>query len=312
MVKVVGTTVRLWWRRRILRVADGARLGARRWSVLAIAVAVVAAGAIALGLSTGSRPAAPVKRVVVAKGPTPAQLEAEANEQAASSWLAGQLAAGTEVGCDPVMCGYLQRAGMPAAQDVVFKPGATVPGTAAFVLSTPTLRSRSGSALAAGAPEAVASFGTGSNRVDVLVAATGGAAAFLSAEQQAVSASARAGKALLRNRQLHVGPGTRHELVSGQVDQRLLALLHQLVAAHPVYVAGFADGDPAASWPAQLRSVLIDGLTRHAGKHRISYLKADLKVLRGQSPAQGFSWQQVKRANGSAALTVQVPVPSSS
>src|ERR1700689_4459213 len=97
MVKVVATTVRLWWRRRILRVADGARLGARRWSVLAIVVAVVAAGGIALGLSTGSRPAAPVKRVVVAKGPTPAQLEAEANEQAAGSWLAGQLAAGTEV-----------------------------------------------------------------------------------------------------------------------------------------------------------------------------------------------------------------------
>src|SRR5580693_4762700 len=59
MVKVLGTTVRLWWRRRILRVADGARLGSLRWTVLAIVVALVAAGGIALGLGTGSRPAAP-------------------------------------------------------------------------------------------------------------------------------------------------------------------------------------------------------------------------------------------------------------
>ena len=311
IVRVLATTVRLWWRRRVLRVADGARLGALRWSAVAVVIAVVAAGGVALGLA-GSPPAVPARHVPPHSGPTAAQLLTEANEQSASSWLDGQLAAGTQVGCDPAMCGYLQHSGILAAQVVVLKPGAAVPGAAAFVISTPALRGRGGAALAAAAPEAIASFGTGQQRVDVLVASPGGAAAFLSAAQQAITASARTARALLRNRQLHVGPGTRRELVSGQVDQRLLGLLHQLVAAHPVFVAGFGDSDPGASFPAQLRSITIDGLTRHVGKRRISYLKADLKVLRRQVPSQGFSWHQVKRANGSAALLIQVPVPGSS
>jgi hypothetical protein len=310
MVRVVATTVRLWWRRRILRVADGARLGALRWSAVAVVIAVVAACGVAFGLA-GSQPAAPVRHVPPHRGPTAAQLLTQANEQSASSWLDGQLAAGAQVGCDPAMCGYLQHSGIPAAQEVVLKPSAAVPGAAAFVISTPALRGRAGAALAAGAPETIASFGTGRERVDVLVASSGGAAAFLAAAQQAVAASARTGRSLLRNRQLHVGPGTRQELVSGQVDQRLLGLLKQLLAAHPVFVAGFADGDPGASWPAQLRSVLMDGLIRHAGKHRISDLKADLSLLRGERP-QAFSWQQVKRSNGSAALVIQVPVQGSS
>ena len=62
--------------------------------------------------------------------------------------MQAQVDPGAQLGCDPSMCGYLAAAGVPAASQVVFNRGAGVPGAAAFVLSTPALRSQSGDSLA--------------------------------------------------------------------------------------------------------------------------------------------------------------------
>lgn len=307
LAKVAGTTLRLWWRRRVLRLPDDARVGAMRWSVLAVVVVVLAAAAAVTIAASASHPAAAPKKPVPAPL-TAAQRLTVANEQAASSWVRAQVDPGAQLACDPSMCGYLQDAGVSPASDVVFGRGAAVPGTAAFVLSTPALRSQSGSALAAGAPEVVASFGSGQERVDVLVTASGTAAAFLQTAHQAQNASARLGRSLARNRRLKEGPNTRHELATGVVDQRLLVVLKLLLAAHPVSLAGFGDADPGASWSAPLRSMTIDGLVHHVGKRRVSYLGADLSLLHGLEPPGSASVQQITRARGGTSLVIQVPL----
>jgi hypothetical protein len=308
LVRVAATTVRLWWRRRVLRLSDGVRLGALRWSVLA-AAAVVLAAVVAVPIAvSGSHPAAAPPKHPKPAAPTAAQLRTVANEQAASSWVQEQVDPGAQLGCDPSMCGYLAAAGVPTASEVVFTRGAGVPGAAAFVLSTPVLRSQSGDSLATSAPAVVASFGSGRERVDVLMAASGPAAAFQQGAQQAQNASARLGQSLARNRRLKEGPNTRHELTAGLVDQRLLVVLQKLLAVRSVSLAGFGDPDPGASWSAPLRSMTIDGLVRHVGKRRVSYVGADLRLVQGLQPPYTASAQQITRARGGASLVIQVPL----
>lgn len=309
LVRVAATTLRLWWRRRVLRLPDGVRIGAVRWSVLAAVVIVLAAVVAVPIAASGSHPAAAPKPPKP-PAPTAAQQRTTANEEAASSWVQAQVDPGAQLGCDPSMCGYLTAAGVPAASQVVFNRGAGVPGSAAFVLSTPALRSQSGDSLASSAPEIVASFGSGQERVDVLIAASGTAAAFQQAARQAQNASARLGRSLARNRRLKEGPNTRHELTTGMVDQRLLVVLKKLLAARSVSLAGFGDPDPGASWSAPLRSMTIDGLVRHVGKRRVSYVAADLRLVHGLQPPYTATVQQITRARGGASLVIQVPLRS--
>jgi hypothetical protein len=307
LARVIGTTLRLWWRRRVLHVPDGARVGTARWVAVAVILAVVAAGCVTAALAA-ARPAAPPRHVAVK--PSAAQLQALANEHAAGLWVASQVPAGTPVACDPGMCGYLASAGV--SDDLELRsgklaPGAALPAGAAFVVSTPALRHQAGSLLAAGAPEVIAAFGTGPTRADVLVVATS-AAAFQQAVQSQVAASARLGRALAHNRRLHIGATGRRELISGQVDQRLLVLLRQMVATESVYVTAFGDRDPGASWPAQLRSVTLGALRRHVRRHLVNYSNAYLDVVHRQ---QAASAQQVTGPNGGPALLIQVTVPGS-
>lgn len=291
----------------MLRLPDGARVGTLRWSVLAAAVVVLAGGGVAIAVSR-SAPAPAPKQPAAPRRPSAAQLLTVSNEQAASSWVQAQVDAGAQLGCDPAMCGYLQQAGVPGANFVVFSSGATVPGGASFVLSTPLLRTQSGTSLAAGAPEVVARFGTGPQRVDVLLATSATAAAFLQTAEHSQHLSARLGKSLARNHRLHCGAALRRALTSGKVDHRLLVVLKRMLAAHPVSLAGFGDLDPGASFPAQLRSMTLVGLVHHTGKHKVSYLHADLSLVHGLKPPYTASVQQITRPSGAAALVIQMPV----
>jgi len=310
IVRVVATTLRLWWRRRVLRLDDGDPVGAVRWSVLAaVMVIVFAAGGVAIAAG-GSAPA-PAPRKPVPRPPSAAQLLTDSNEQSASAWVQAQVDSGALLGCDPAMCGYLQDAGIPAANDVMFTRGAAVPGSAAFVLSTPLLRAQSGSSLAAGAPEVAARFGTGQERVDVLVTSSGSAATFLQAVSEAQHASARLGKSLARNKRLHAGATARHAMTTGMVDHRLLVVLKRMLAAHPVSVASFGDASLDASWHAQLRSMTVGGLVHHVGRRRVSYVHAELSLVRGLKPPYTAAVRQVTRAHGGTALVIQVPLRNS-
>jgi hypothetical protein len=304
LARVLGTTLRLWWRRRVLRVPDGAGIGMLRWTGLVVVVLVLAAAGTALGVAA-SRPA-PARHHIAAPRPDPVLVRTSANERSAAAWIAAQVAQGTPVGCDPDMCARLQSAGLPATQDAVLQAGSALPPSA-VVVGTPALRSDLGGALAAGAPETLASFGTGRAQVTVLVTPATTAAAFVSSGKQAFAASAAAGRALSHDANLHLSAAGRHVLISGQVDMRLLVLLQRLVAAHPVYLVSFGDTGPGATWPAQLRSVTIDGFAQ--GKHKASDLSATLKLLRRQRAPYRAAVQEVATTGGMS-LVIQVPAPS--
>jgi hypothetical protein len=311
LARVVGTTLRLWWRRRVLRVADGARVGTFRWAAIAVALAVVAAACVTAALAGARAVPSPPPHHVAVK-PTAAQLQALANERAAGQWIAAQVPAGTPLACDPGMCGYLVAAGVSdymAIGSGRLAAGAAVPAGVAFVISTPALRKQAGSQLAAGAPEVIAAFGTGQGRVDVLVPAAS-KAAFLETVQSQVAASAQLGRALARNRRLHISLALRAELGAGQVDQRLLIMLQHMLVAHTVEVIGFGDPDPGASWPAQLRSVTIGGLIHHQHGRLVSQLTGDVRVVHALQSAANATTQQITAPGGGPELVIQVMASS--
>jgi hypothetical protein len=307
LARVMGTTVRLWFRRRVLRVPDGARTGALRWSGVTAAVLVVAGAAAGLAVwLSGVQPAPARAHHPASPPPDPALALTAANEREAGAWIMAQVAPGTSIGCDPTMCGYLQAMGQAAAQQVVLQPEGTLPGTAAVIVATPVVRAQSGATLGSQAQEVIASFGTGPEQVQVRVTGTG----YPTAARRAVAASAKAGRALARNRRLHLAVTAQRVLVSGRVDPRLQVVLRRLLAAHPVYVLGFGDTGPGASWPALLRSVSIGRLVRGTGRHRVSDLAAVLRLLRAQGAPYRPAVVQQRLAGGQIVLTIEFPAPS--
>jgi hypothetical protein len=302
LARVVWTTLRLWWRRRVLRLPDGARLGAARWTAIGVVIALVAAGCVALVAGTGR--AAPPRPHSAAK-PSPAQLQAVPNERAAGRWVAAQITPNTTVACDPVMCGYLINAGV--GDEVVVGRGSAAISTN-LVVSTPAMRQQDSSLLAE-APEVIAAFGSGATRVDVLVATTS-AATFLTTAQEAVAASARLGRTLARNKRLHIALAAHQELTAGQVDQRLLVMLQHMLATHSVYVAGFGDADPGANWPTQLRSLTIDDLIHHSHGRLVNQITADLRVVHALQGSGDASTQQGTGPRGGPELIIQVTAAS--
>jgi hypothetical protein len=315
LARVVATTLRLWWRRRVLRVADDARIGALRWTAVAAAGLIVVGavgGGVAVALPT-SRPAPARVHHHAPPRISPAQAAETANERMAAVWIWAQVAAGTTVACDPAMCTALETAGFPAAQVFTLVPGSTLPaagqsGGASLVVETAAAQADVGPQVVTGAPQVLASFGASPELVQVRVVGST-AAAFRVAARSAITADAKNGRSLARNRRLHLGGPARAQLASGLVDPRLEVVLGKLLAAHPVYVVGFGNADPGAGWPAELRAVTITGLVRGAGRHRVSELGAVLRLLHSQPVRYRPTVKQGLGPGGEVTLTIGFPAP---
>ncbi len=319
LARVIATTLRLWLRRRVLRVADDAPIGALRWTAATAVVLIVAGGvgggvAVAVARSRSAPPAVHQPRHAPAPpAVSPAQATLAANEQAAAAWIVAQVAAGTIVTCDAAMCTALRTAGYQAAQLVTLPAGSTLPvasrpGTSDLIIETAAARAYLGRQLPGGAPRVVASFGANPELVQVRVAGST-PAAYRAAVRAAIAADAKGGRSLARNHRLHLAGAARAQLGSGLVDPRLLFLLDKLVAAHPVYVTGFGDADPGLAWPAELRAVTITGLVRGSGRHRVSDLGAVLRLLRSQPARYRAVIRQGSGPGGEVTLTLTVPAP---
>ncbi len=179
-----------------------------------------------------------------------------------------QVSGAAIIACDPAMCAALAQHGVPAGNLLVLGPGAGDPLGSDVVLGTTAVRGLFGGRLAAVyAPEVLASFGTGSARIDVRVVAPDGSAAYrraLAADRQARRA---AGLQLLRDPRLTAAPAARAALADGQVDARLLITLSALAVSQPVQVTSFGSPAPGASPGLPLRTA---ELTAPAGTaHRM-------------------------------------------
>jgi hypothetical protein len=329
-VTVIGTTLRLWLRRRVLRVPDAREVStARRAGLVAgivVIVAVIAAGAVALSLAVA--PARPVgakarpHHRATAPVVTPLQLDTEANIASASAWIAADISQQALVACDPATGTVLAADGFPAAREDVLQPGDQLPAepagqpggaSATLLVATQALGTQYGAGLDAAAPVVLASFGTGEASVQVRLVLTGGAAAAQQDAATALAARRSAGRALAKFRHAHMHAAARRQLTAGEVDPRLITVLHRLSAAATVYIMGFGNpaGPPApGAQAAPLRLAKVDGLVHKKGKRQISELKAVLKLLNSQHPPYQAQLQVTRLASGRLVLSVWFAAPS--
>jgi len=309
---VLATTVRLWLRRRLgwMRRLWPARPGQRAVIVVALAAAVLAAGAAA-GMLSRPGPAGQAAPGTGAPTATAALAGAAAARQQAAAWVASQVSPAAIVACDPAMCAALQARGLPAGRLLVLTPAQADPLGSDVVVATPAVRGQFGARLAGVyAPVTVAAFGSGAARIDVRAVAPAGAAAYRAALAADVRARRAAGALMLRNTHIHVAAAARAALAAGEVDPRLLVTLATLAHLHALDITGFGDPGPGASAGVPLRSADITGAAPPGSRGAVP-LPALMAVLRAQRPPYLPSSLAVVRVPpGGLVLRIAYPAPS--
>lgn len=305
---VLVTTIRLWLERRGLRSPAGAPLPRwRRLGTLGLVLVVFAAGALTVALVRNASSGSPSGG---AAGPGNTGLRAAAAvRSAAAGWIAEQVSRGAIVACDPVMCAALQARGFPAGNLLILGSSAADPLGSAIVVATEAVRSQLGSRLTSEyAPDTLASFGSGTARIEVMVTAADGAAAY----QRALAADVRArqvtGRQLLHNSHIEAAAPARSELAGGRVDARLLITLAALAHEDRVHIAAFGGGNPAASPGIPLRTV---DLASPAGTDAAASLDRARQFLIAQRPPYlASSITMARLADGRNVLHVGYAAPS--
>jgi hypothetical protein len=300
--RVVGTTVWLWAARR--------RTWWRVLAALVVVLVVFAAGGLTVALlrNTGSGSAA--RGGNAASGaPGLAQVQAAATaRQQAAAWVTAQVSHSAMVSCDPVMCATLEARGFPSGDLLTLGPAASDPLGSAVIVSTAAVRSEIGSRLTSVyAPTVIASFGSGSARIDVRVYAAGGAATYLAALRADQTVRQHLGSVLLHNSRVSATPAARAQLAAGLVDTRLLAIIATLSAQGPVSIVAFGDAGPGASAGMPLRAV---ELASPPGV-KAGYLSSVLALLHAQqAPYLANSTALARLADGRQIAQIEFAAPS--
>jgi hypothetical protein len=284
---VIATTVRLWVGRHPvagLKVTGWRLLALVGCAVLAVSAAVAA---VVVGTTTtAASPARPTAAASPAGGQISGSLQAAtAARSTAARWIAGQVSASAVVACDPAMCAALQASGVAAGRLLVLGTSASDPLGSDLVVATPALRSQFGARLASVyAPVVIASFGSGSARIDIRAVAADGTAAYDSALAADRTARIAAGGQLIGNHRIAMTAAAQAELRAGQVDPRLLAMLAALAAQQPLRIVAFGDPSPGAGPAVPLRSVELAPAKAgaNAGTNAAARLRTMLSFLQAQ------------------------------
>lgn len=302
---------RLPWRSTSRQAGDGGSPAGRRLVGALIVVAfVLAAGAVTVvlslpaGVQPGSR-ATPVNGAVSAGGVG----SAAAARAAAAAWVGQQVSRAAIVACDPAMCAALQASGLPPSNLLALSSVATDPLGSTMIVATPALQSQFGRRLAAVyAPVVIASFGSGTSRVDIRVTGPDGAAAYRAALAADLAARRATGKVLLGNSRISASAAARRDLAAGSVDSRLLITLATLAAGQYVHIEAFGDAAPGADSDLPLRSaeLTIPRLAKNPG----TYLQSVLVFLRAQNSPFRAASARMTRVGGKAVLQVEFSAPS--
>jgi hypothetical protein len=301
---VLATTVRLWLRRRLSWMRRSRPGRPRR-------LVIIVAGLVAAALLAGVAAMMLSGRGAGRSGAGSSALAAAAAaRQRAAAWVAGQTSPVAIVACDPAMCAALEAHGVAAGRLLTLTPARSDPLGSDLVVATAAVRSQFGARLAGVyAPVTLASFGSGTARIDVRVVAPDGSAAYRAALAADVRARASAGAQLLRNRSIHVSAAARSALADGDVDPRLLLTLAALAHLRPLDIVGFGRPSPGASAGVPLRSAEITGAAP-PGSRRPVPLRRLMVVLRAQRAPYVPSSLEIVRTPGGAVLRIGYPVPS--
>jgi hypothetical protein len=242
--------------------------------------------------------------------------QAAATRNLAAAWIAGQVSRSVIVSCDPAMCRALQARKIPDADLAAMGASGASPLHSALIVATPAIRAQFGTSLTVDAPAVIASFGSGSERIDIRAIAQHGVTAFRTILNSDVLARKESGTGLLHSGRVVVGAKARAQLDAGEVDSRLLVTIAELATSHPVEVMAFGDPDPGvgAAATASVSPLRLAELAPAPNGPRMSaseFVRSVFAFLQGQPfPFLVSGMQQVNLPGHKAAVRVEFAAPT--
>jgi hypothetical protein len=270
----------------------------RRWQAAAAVTAlllVAGAGAAAFILT---RPGAPPKRPTGSAPSISPQLAADAKARKdAVTWILHQVSPAATVGCNTQVCTDLVNGGFSNVLPIGL--GSNDPLGCNLVVD---IGHQFGSRMASVyAPVILASFGSGSAKVDIRWAYPDGTVAYNADERSALVARKKADVQLLKNSRIRLSAIARAQLRSGYIDPILPVLIAEMAHYHPVRIVDFVNQSPGGGPASLLRSV--DLATAHNGTHLTpaAYVRWIHRVLHTQQSVFRPAWSpQIKLPTGQA------------
>jgi hypothetical protein len=284
---------------------------ARRWQLTGMLAAIaVVACSVAIAMAVRHSPA-PRARTARDSGSRQISTEAVIRGNTAA-WVASQVGRSVEIACDSAMCSDLAQHGFPAGNLTVLQPTAPDPYGSELVIATASVRSQFGTKLATVyAPEVIASFGAGANRIDVRLVAQDGPTAFGRALRADLLARKSSGAELLRNRKIVTSAVARAQLAAGQVDLRLLTTLAFIAGQEPLDIVDFGSIAPGAGPGVPLRFADLAETDPAARTKAAAYSRALVALVHAQQPPYvPLSVGPVRLATGQTVLRIEFAAPS--
>jgi hypothetical protein len=270
-----------------------------------MAVVLVIAGAVAFVLARPTRSTPPPHANRVSSQP------AAINVSLAAIWVTTQVSRTAIVACDPAMCRTLQAAGIPVANLLELSSPKVNPLRSDVIVATQAVRSLFHSRLTSVyAPTVLASFGSGSSRIDIRAIAPHGVAAYRSALTKDIAARKAAAMQLLHSPQIKVSAKARRQLAAGQVDPRLIVDISGLASHQTIMIASFGDLPTGASPGVPLRSADLAETRQLAGKVRAAYQRSMLQFLQTQHGLYQPTLLESLQVDGQYVIRIEFPAPS--
>jgi serine/threonine protein kinase len=289
-------------------------IGRTRWrwrpaALLILVVLAAGAGALAFTLSQRGSSAQPTGRhAATGKG---LATEAVARTQAIT-WILHQVSRAAVVSCDSQVCTDLANSGFPSANLLQLGSMSNDPLGSDLVVSTADVRAQFGSRLASVyAPAIIASFGSGSARIDIRLVFPGGAKGYSTAQDAAVRARDAVDAQLLTNRAISLSATARAQLISGEVDPRLPPLIVLMAAGHPLRIVDFLSQSPGGGPASLLRWADFATAVPAAHLTPAGYERWMSAFVNAQRAQYRPAWaQQVRLPDGQAVLRIGYGAPS--
>jgi hypothetical protein len=229
-----------------------------------------------------------------------------------AAWVVAQVGHDVVVACDEAMCDALTAHGYPGRHLLLIRSDSPAPVHAQVVVVTSVVQRQFGASVATKwAPTALASFGAGSAGISVRIMAPQGASRYEAALQADLRSLKAGGAGLLSSPHVSASATARKQLLTGQVDSRLIVVLTALASVHPIRILDFGPASAGASPGVPLRIARLAQDDAAAGLSRSAYLRFLLTELNLQP---GVYKPEVAGpthdAAGTLAFEIKFPAPS--
>lgn len=269
-----------------------------------VALAVAATTYAAVHGSTGTNTSTatlPTARPSSSPTPTP-------DEISSAQWVASNVGADKMIACDVNLCALLRQAGTPASSLVAIGSDITQIERADVLISTPIVRRVFGASLATiSSPEPLATFGGGTDSIDVTAVALAGPDDYSHRLTADRAARRTVGAATAHAKHLTLTPAADADLLGGLVDGRLCSLLTLLSSTHTLAVASFSGAGPGAGADIPNTNALITTVDGQSATGAWPQVIALLTLINAQQPP--YRPMNVIHATDGIELTFSQPGP---